>query len=332
MLKRGLVRLLAFALIYIGYLCLGAVIFTAIEGPVEQSRVADIRKLRSEFLERHQCIDDDDLEVLIGHIIQASKMGVAATRNASGELNWSFGQSLFFSGTVVTTIGYGHVTPLSREGKAFCIIFAVFGIPFTLVLLSAFVERLLVPTLWFLQFLNSKLGHLYQAFNIRLMHLFFVLGFLIVFFLLIPAAIFARLEPDWDYLDSFYYCFISLTTIGLGDYIPGDSPDQPYRPLYKIVATCYLLCGVTFMMLTLAVFYDIPQLNIGVLFSHADDPQQSTEKMRLAGSGYGLQYGIDSANPGNTHHTQVVRVRSRQRDSSPSPEDNVTDINHVRLP
>lgn len=48
---------------------------------------------------------DADLEDLIEKIVSASNRGVSATRNASGEPNWSFGQSLFFSSTVVTTIG-----------------------------------------------------------------------------------------------------------------------------------------------------------------------------------------------------------------------------------
>ena len=59
--------------------------------------------------------------------------------------------------------GYGHVTPLSKEGKVFCIVYAMVGIPLTLVLMSALVERLMIPTTMFLRYLNSKLGHLYQV-------------------------------------------------------------------------------------------------------------------------------------------------------------------------
>nr|CAD7597040.1 unnamed protein product [Timema genevievae] len=183
---------------------------------------------------------DADLEELIQEVVKASNRGVSAARNVSGEPNWSFGQSLFFSSTVVTTIGYGHVTPLSKGGKVFCIVYAMLGIPLTLILLTALVERLMVPATMLLQFLNSRLGHLYQPFNIRLLHLFLIAVILVGMFVLVPAGVFATLEPEWDYLDSLYYCIISLTTIGLGDYIPGDSPNQPYRPIYKVVTTVHL--------------------------------------------------------------------------------------------
>lgn len=137
--------------------------------------------------------------------------------------------------------GYGHVTPLSQAGKSFCIIYAILGIPLTLMLLTALVERLMLPSTILLRFLNARLGHLYQPFNIRLLHLCVIGSILLTFFWFIPAAIFAYLEPEWDYLDSMYYCFISLTTIGLGDYIPGDSPNQPNRPLYKVFTTGKLI-------------------------------------------------------------------------------------------
>ncbi|CAH1282935.1 unnamed protein product [Diabrotica balteata] len=318
--RRGFFRFFIFFSGYLLFLVLGASVFSAIEAPEEKEKVASLRKLRSDFLKNHPCVPDNDLEDLIKEIIQASNRGVSAIKNATGEPNWSFGQSLFFASTVVTTIGYGHVTPLSRMGKIFCMVYAMVGIPLTLVLLSALVERLLVPTVGLLQWLNSRLGHLYQPLNIRIMHLIIMMLILVCIFLLLPAAAFAAIEPEWDYLDSIYYCFISLTTIGLGDYIPGDSADQPYRPLYKIATTCYLFMGITIMMLTLAVFYDIPQLNLGLLFTVKED--NSSEKVRLASSGQDLNYGASTLTPQNEEntHRQVVRVRSRRNDS-PSPDD-----------
>lgn len=69
---------------------------------------------------------------------------------------------------LIKTIGYGHVTPLTQSGKLFCILYATVGIPLTLVLLSAIVERLLIPAAWLLGKLNSRMGHIYQPFSIRL--------------------------------------------------------------------------------------------------------------------------------------------------------------------
>lgn len=87
----------------------------------------------------------------------------------------------------------------------------------------------------------------------------------------------------------------------------------------------YLFVGTTFMMLTLSVFYDIPQLNLGLLFKSDED--KNSEKVYLAGtgSGLGLQYGLDSGfspQPDDSNHRRVVRVKSR-RDDSPSPDEPV---------
>jgi len=310
-------------MLYLVFLSSGALIFGFLERPAEVELKMRVESVVQNFLRTYPSVPDQALEDLISEVVAASNRGVSAIKNATGESNWSFGQSLFFTSTVVTTIGYGHVTPLSRAGKIFCIIYAIIGIPLTLVLLSALVARFLVPTIWLLQWLNSRLGHLYQPFHIRLLHLIIMVTILVVVFLLIPAGIFATIEPEWDYMDSLYYCFISLTTIGLGDYIPGDSPNQPYRPLYKIATTGFLYLGITFLMVTLAVFYDIPQLNLGFLFTANSE---NSEKRPLAGSGINMQYGGASTNvlpdPDEGSHRQVVRVRSRRADS-PSPDEPV---------
>lgn len=48
---------------------------------------------------------DDSMENFIKEVLAASNRGVSAAKNVSGEPNWSFGQSLFFACTVITTIG-----------------------------------------------------------------------------------------------------------------------------------------------------------------------------------------------------------------------------------
>lgn len=95
--------------------------------------------------------------------------------------------------------------------------------------------------------------------------------------------------------------------------------------------TVYLFVGIIFMMLTLSVFYDIPQLNLGLLFRSDEDA--NSEKVHFAGAGLGLNYGIDAqyaTQDDENGHRRVVRVRSR-RDDSPSPEEEGP-IKELRVP
>ena len=46
------------------------------------------------------------------------------------------------------------------------------------------------------------------------------------------AAVFSSYE-GWSYFDAFYYCFITLTTIGFGDYVA-----LQVRPIYDVFRVC----------------------------------------------------------------------------------------------
>jgi len=258
--SKGSIRLFSLGLFFIFYLAFGASIFSAIESPIEKQEMEDLVTKKADFLQNHPCVTDSDLDDLIDEVIKANNRGVSTGRNGSSVASWSFGQSFFFSSTVVTTIGYGHQTPLSPEGKFFCILYALIGIPMTMLLITAVVDRLMSPVNLLLIWINNNMGHLYSPFSLRIFHLSLILLAILIALFLIPAALFTCLEDQWGYLDSMYYCFVSLTTVGLGDFIPGDTPGQHLRPLYKACTTFYLLIGVTGMMLLLTVFYSIPEL------------------------------------------------------------------------
>lgn len=65
----------------------------------------------------------------------------------------------------------------------------------------------------------------------------------------IPAGIFYATE-EWTYGQSIYYCFVTLTTVGFGDFVPavaGSSYNSPLMGLYKIIVAVWLWIGLAFV-------------------------------------------------------------------------------------
>lgn len=281
--RRSNLLLLLLTIFYVLYLVVGGAIFMKSEAPVELNLKQSLLTLRNEFVTKHPCITEEALEHLIVSIVNARDQGIVVIQNISDVRNkWDFGESIFFATTLITTIGYGHVTPLSTFGKGFTILYSIFGIPLTLILLAAFAERIMLPVLLLLKLMFEAFHVFMRPFFIQLIHLTVIAMLIITFFFLLPSLIFTFLEPNWDFLNSFYFCYISLTTIGLGDLVPGESLQHEYNPLYKIFTSVYLLVGLTFMVMFLSLVAEIPQLNLGLLFlKKGDEMTDDPEQMRL---------------------------------------------------
>lgn len=61
------------------------------------------------------------------------------------------------------------------------------------------------------------------------------------------AILFSRLEPHWTFFEAFYFCFITLTTIGFGDYVPD-------HRLHNLIACClYTMVGMAVTSMCIAL-------------------------------------------------------------------------------
>ena len=69
------------------------------------------------------------------------------------------------------------------------------------------------------------------------------------------ALVFTLWEEDWDYLIGSYFCFITLSTIGFGDFVPGTSQEAWDSQGKLIFCALYLVFGLALI----AMCFDLMQ-------------------------------------------------------------------------
>jgi len=161
-------------------------------------------------------------------------------------VSWTFSNSLFFAFTVATAIGYGNFVPVSVWGKFFTALYAFGGIYFYVYTIFKITERSIASVKWIVSRPTcSKSGNgdryavprhtllewcclvalckssdfVVVVFASRRLSFFTLLTFaslsLIVF-----LAVLALLLYQYEFLSSFYFAVITVSTTGLGDYTP----------------------------------------------------------------------------------------------------------------
>ena len=102
----------------------------------------------------------------------------------------------------------------------FCVLFGIVSIPVCLVMLAAIGRKIKKAV----HVLDAKLVHKLQPCKERWVGRSFqtivicIVGVLL--FMIIPSVVFMVVE-GWAYRDAMYYTFVTLTTIGFGDYVAG---------------------------------------------------------------------------------------------------------------
>ncbi|OON14583.1 Ion channel, partial [Opisthorchis viverrini] len=79
---------------------------------------------------------------------------------------------------------------------------------------------------------------------------------IILIYLIIGAIIFSIWE-GWSVLQSAYFVFITLSTIGFGDFVPGIQKDQWYKDSRKPIFCCfYLLIGLSMIAMCFSLMQE----------------------------------------------------------------------------
>uniref|UniRef100_A0A915DVY1 Potassium channel domain-containing protein n=1 Tax=Ditylenchus dipsaci TaxID=166011 RepID=A0A915DVY1_9BILA len=145
---------------------------------------------------------------------------------------------------------YGNIVPVTNHGRIACIVFALFGAPLAIITIGDLGKFLSECTIWLYRKIKDKsrlvryqvkmwtsrkkgvvseLDQISSGRTSGMTHSNMAIHCL-------WWVLFAVLE-SWTYMDAFYYCFVSLTTIGFGDLVPD-------RHEYIVLMLVYLGVGL----------------------------------------------------------------------------------------
>ncbi|CAL8403094.1 unnamed protein product [Arctogadus glacialis] len=232
--KRHGARSLVLILSTISYLLVGAAVFDALESERESTRKTVLEQKMKEIRDKYAFTEGD--------FQQIERVVVQSEPHRAGR-QWKFAGSFYFAISVITTIGYGHTVPCTDAGKAFCMIYAVLGIPLTLVMFQSLGERMNTLVRSLLRHAKRSLG--LREVEVSMCNMVLVGLLFCSSTLCVGAAAFSHLE-GWTFFHAFYYCFITLTTIGLGDLVALQEGDALQRRApYVTFCFMYILVGLT---------------------------------------------------------------------------------------
>ncbi|KAK3912850.1 TWiK family of potassium channels protein 18 [Frankliniella fusca] len=314
-------RCAAALLLMLLYCGLGGLLFRFIEGSFESFYKCGVKRVKRDFIDAlwttsHNLREDEwksrarrRLWEFEEQLHAAHEAGVTSY---SGIKSWTFLNAVVYCLTVVTTIGYGHISPSTNTGRAVTIIYAIFGIPMFLILLAdfgklftrgikfvwSFVRRLYytgscrkVRRTQPVQEIMKGAQMVYDLATFRRPSMFpqgeaevdveeadtplrteqaqpptfrlehpdsseppatpapsafevddefnlpiSVAIVILLIYLFVGASIYYIWE-SWGFFESFYFVFISMSTIGFGDFVP-------QHPMYMMASIVYLIFGL----------------------------------------------------------------------------------------
>ncbi|KAK7904543.1 hypothetical protein WMY93_017150 [Mugilogobius chulae] len=227
--KRQNARTLALIVSILTYLVVGAAVFETLESKQEKSHKRRLDARKYELMRKLNLTKEnfEELESVVLQLKTAQSRGPVEVRR------------LF----LLRHHCYGHAAPSTDSGKVFCMFYALLGIPLTLVMFQSLGERINTFVRYLLHQAKKCLGM--RRTEVSMANMVTVGFFSCLSTLCIGAILFSQSE-GWSFLHAFYYCFITLTTIGFGDYVALQKDDALQNdPRYVFFCFVYILMGLT---------------------------------------------------------------------------------------
>ncbi|XP_023347171.1 TWiK family of potassium channels protein 7 [Eurytemora carolleeae] len=240
------------------------------------------RFTKEKFLERAE----SDVNLYIEKILEALDKNNYDGQVEGWEYDWTIPKTLVFTISVMTTIGYGNITPKTFFGKLLTIPYTMIGMPLLFVflgnigavmaeLLKLGYSRLCCRWCRARRLVSERPPGQSSRKAKKLIHdivgeeeymptseieIPVVLLLVIVLCLLLTGSFLYHYLEDWDLMDAAYFSFITVTTIGFGDMVPDKSfQDFEVSFMGKVImciSVSYIMFGLAFLSMDISLIQE----------------------------------------------------------------------------
>ena len=161
----------------------------------------------------------------------------------------------------VSIKGYGNFTPATSVGRWLTVFYGLIGIPLFAIVLNdvgKLMTRALKKLLMYVTYDDDQFN-----FNPP------VALFIVAVYIVVGACLFAMLE-GWNITEAFYFVFITISTVGFGDFVP-ETPER--------YALCffYLLGGLSLLAMVINVLSEYIKVKLDRSFDlYIKSPHEKT--------------------------------------------------------
>lgn len=233
--------------ILLAYVSLGALVFQALESPVEEAQKKEGRMMLEYFAKQYNLTHDNVTEFL--RVFK--KLNEFHIDEGHNKHIWSFEGAFYFCTTAITTIGTGNITPTTTSGQWFCIVYVFLGIP----VLSLFFG---LTGYYLTQLIRMFLLKVETVFNTRLniyckQCLALVVMWIIGWACLGLYAVWMKYSMShWTLGESVYYSFTTFSTIGFGDYTTYNGQNDEFPLVITSFIVLTLMLPVASLMFSIS--------------------------------------------------------------------------------
>lgn len=146
--------------------------------------------------------------------------------------------------------------------------------------------------------------------------------FILVLYILFGSFIFTYTD-EWRLFESFYFVYISMSTIGFGDYVPEDSISMIASSIYMLFGLALTSMCINVIQERLAESFESAKLRIGAQLGldvnqGAGNGADQSESRKEAGKEVGFE--LKSTDIGQSLRERRERRRSSERSSEKSSD------------